>query len=62
MHAFSKLDRFGVRIQRPINKSCYEVEDKFAIKKERSLGRGFGSSIPDRFGYYEHKKKPIEKA
>ena len=62
MHAFSKLDRFGVKIKRPNMRSCYEVKDEFKIPKDLARGRGFGSSIPDRFSYYEDKKKAIEKA
>lgn len=62
MHAFAKLDRFGVPVKRINNRSCYEVPEHFGTQKSSNTGRGFGSSIPDRFGYYENKKKPIEKA
>jgi len=62
MHAFAKLDRFGNKTKRPINKSCYETALHFGVQKSSNTGRGFGSSLPNRFSYYEEKKKPLEKA
>jgi hypothetical protein len=62
MHAFSKLDRFGNKTKRPINKSCYETPEHFGTLKGSNAGRGFGSSLPNRFSYYESRKKTIEKA
>ena len=62
MHAFAKLDRFGNKTKRDINRSCYEVTQHFGVQKSSNTGRGFGSSLPNRFSYYEGKSKPIEKA
>ena len=56
MYAFSKDERFKP-VKSYTNAFGYEIPGQFGWKKDDAAGRGFGSSVHDRFGYEEGMKE-----
>ena len=55
MFQFSKDERFKVP-KAYTNAFGYEIKGQFGKKRDSADGRGFGSSVNDRFGYEELRK------